>query len=33
MNDPAFDSAPISVPVDEFLLAWCEFEYKYAVIR
>ncbi len=33
VNDPAFDNAPVRVPVDEFLLAWCEFEYKYAVIR
>ena len=33
VNDPAFDDAPISVPADEFLLAWCEFEYRYAVLR
>jgi len=33
VNDPASADAPVSVPVDEFLLAWCEFEYKYAVIR
>ncbi len=32
VNDPAFDDAPIRVPVDEFFLAWCEFEFKYAVL-
>ena len=33
VNDPSFDNAPIRVPLDEFLLAWCEFEYKYAIIK
>lgn len=33
VNDPAFDDAPIRVPIEEFLLAWSEFEYKYAVLK
>jgi hypothetical protein len=32
VNDPAFDSAPHAIPVDNLLLAWSEFDYKYAVI-
>ena len=32
VNDPAFDDAPQSIPLDHFLLAWSEFDYEYAVI-
>ncbi len=32
INDPAFDSAPQSVSLPDFLLAWSEFDYTYAVI-
>jgi hypothetical protein len=32
-NDPAFDDAPVSVPLQNFLLAWSEFDYEYAVIE
>ena len=32
-NDPAFDDAPLSVPLQDFLLAWSEFDYEYAVIE
>jgi ABC-type bacteriocin/lantibiotic exporter with double-glycine peptidase domain len=32
VNDPAFDSAPHAIPLDSLLLAWSEFDYKYAVI-
>jgi len=32
INDPAFDVAPQSVPLDHFMLAWSEFEYEFAVI-
>jgi ABC-type bacteriocin/lantibiotic exporter with double-glycine peptidase domain len=32
VNDPAFDEAPQSIPLDHFLLAWSEFDYEYAVI-
>ena len=33
LNDPAFNDAPVRVSLGEFLLAWCEFEYKYAALR
>jgi hypothetical protein len=32
VNDPAFDDAPQSIPLDHLLLAWSEFDYEYAVI-
>jgi len=32
LHDPAFPSAPIPVNWDDFLLAWSEFDYAYAVI-
>jgi ABC-type bacteriocin/lantibiotic exporter with double-glycine peptidase domain len=32
INDPAFDKAPQTVPLDYFLLAWSEFDHRYAVI-
>ena len=32
INDPAFDAAPLTVPLNNFLLAWSEFDYEYAVI-
>ena len=33
INDPAFEIAPQSVPLDYFLLAWSEFDHRYAVIQ
>jgi predicted double-glycine peptidase len=33
VNDPAFDEAPQTVPLDHFLLAWSEFDHRCAVIR
>ncbi len=32
-NDPVFDDAPVSVSLQNFLLAWSEFDYEYAVIE
>jgi len=32
VHDPEFDQAPISVPIDDFLLAWMEQEERYAVL-
>ena len=32
VNDPAFNASPHAIPVDNLLLAWSEFDYKYAVI-
>jgi uncharacterized protein YvpB len=32
VNDPAFPDAPKPVPIDEFMLAWLELEYMYALI-
>lgn len=32
LNDPAFDDAPKRVLIDEFILAWFEFDCTYAVI-
>ncbi|MBP8003238.1 MAG: C39 family peptidase [Chloroflexi bacterium] len=31
--DPATGSEPILVPIDEFMLAWGEMDYRYAVIQ
>lgn len=33
VNDPAFKNAPQAIPIDYFLLAWSEFDYRYAVIQ
>jgi hypothetical protein len=33
VNDPAVQEAPQAIPVDYFLLAWSEFDYRYAVIQ
>lgn len=33
VNDPEFEQAPQSVPLDEFLLAWLEHNYRQAIIR
>ena len=33
VNDPAFDEAPQIALLDHFLLAWSEFDHRYAVIR
>lgn len=32
LNDPAVANAPLSVPWDEFMLAWLEFDYACAVL-
>lgn len=32
VNDPAFEDAPKFVPINEFLIAWGEQDYSYAVI-
>jgi predicted double-glycine peptidase len=32
VNDPAFDQAPHRVSRDDFVLAWLDFDYDYAVI-
>ena len=32
LNDPAFDDAPKQILIDEFILAWFEFDCTYAVI-
>lgn len=33
VNDPAFDTAPQAIPLDYFLLAWSEFDYRCATIQ
>jgi ABC-type bacteriocin/lantibiotic exporter with double-glycine peptidase domain len=33
VNDPAFDKAPQTIPLDYFLLAWSEFDHRCAIIR
>ena len=33
VNDPAFTKAPQNIPLDYFLLAWSEFDHRYAVIQ
>jgi ABC-type bacteriocin/lantibiotic exporter with double-glycine peptidase domain len=32
VNDPAFSAAPQTIPVGDFLLAWAEFDNRYAAI-
>jgi ABC-type bacteriocin/lantibiotic exporter with double-glycine peptidase domain len=32
VNDPAFPDAPKLVPIDEFVLAWLELDYIYALV-
>jgi predicted double-glycine peptidase len=32
VSDPAFRDAPQSIPRADFLLAWAEFDYRYATI-
>lgn len=32
IDDPAIDQAPLEVPHEAFLLAWSEFDYRYAMI-
>ena len=32
LNDPACEEAPRAVPLDEFLLAWSEFDYECAIV-
>jgi len=32
VNDPAFDDAPKIVPINEFLIAWGERDYLYAIL-
>jgi hypothetical protein len=31
--DPAAQSKPTAVPIDEFMLAWGELDYRYAVLE
>jgi hypothetical protein len=33
VNDPAFDTAPQTIPLSHFLLAWSEFDHRYALIQ
>jgi ABC-type bacteriocin/lantibiotic exporter with double-glycine peptidase domain len=33
VNDPEFEQAPQAVPLDEFLLAWLEQDYRQALIQ
>jgi predicted double-glycine peptidase len=33
VNDPAFDLAPQIILLDFFLLAWSEFDHRYAIIQ
>lgn len=33
VNDPAFDMAPQIISLDYFLLAWSEFDHRYAIIQ
>jgi len=33
VNDPAFENAPIPVPLGDFELAWGEFGYQWATVR
>jgi ABC-type bacteriocin/lantibiotic exporter with double-glycine peptidase domain len=33
VNDPAFEQAPQRITLDEFHLAWLEFDYRYGVIK
>lgn len=33
VNDPAFDQAPQTIPLDYFLLAWSEFDHRCAIIQ
>ncbi|MEM7127712.1 MAG: cysteine peptidase family C39 domain-containing protein [Chloroflexota bacterium] len=32
LNDPAFEDAPKIVPINEFLIAWGEQDYRYAIL-
>ncbi len=33
VNDPEFEQAPQAIPLDEFLLAWLEQDYRQALIQ
>lgn len=33
VNDPEFEQAPQAVPLDDFLLAWLEHDYRQALIQ
>ncbi len=33
VNDPAFENAPQTIPIDYFLLAWSEFDHRFGVIQ
>lgn len=33
LNDPVFPDQSIRVPIDEFMLAWVEFDYDCALVR
>ena len=32
LNDPAFENAPLEASWGDFMLAWSEFDYRYALI-
>ena len=32
VNDPGVDQWPVEVPLEAFLLAWSEFDYRYVVV-
>ncbi len=32
LNDPAFDHAPQTTPIDDFVLAWSDFDYLHATL-
>ncbi|MBK8047255.1 MAG: hypothetical protein IPK16_09120 [Anaerolineales bacterium] len=32
LNDPAWDTAPMTTSWDDLMLAWSEFDYRYALI-
>jgi ABC-type bacteriocin/lantibiotic exporter with double-glycine peptidase domain len=33
VNDPAFETAPQTIPLDYFLLAWSEFDHRCGIIQ
>jgi len=33
VNDPAFEQAPQHISLDEFHLAWLEYDYRYGVLK
>ncbi len=33
VNDPILKNTPQAIPIDDFLLAWSKFDYRYAIIQ